>query len=362
MQKETEYRTFEELIDTVSIDLKGIDWENIVEPIELIGVAERINAEFGLKISPKVDRCLMIENGRAKLPVGFHAMNTAWLLQDELEKRGINSSQKTYIEELIDNLQTAQALVNEVYSGVRKTEIQTVISHLPKGLSIIKHKLNTDNIIVQAITDADEILVFDFTAPNNCDIVINNQSNRAFLNVKFTVAGGTNFSEVNAFNAVVEDQKVTVTSKTSETVYGNPEQIEFVSAKFHGAPKETMPVFNRPIAYIKKGWVYLPGVVNGLLRISYSSKMENEDGEYLVLLHPLVNDYYDYSIKERIFENLIMAGHSEFGQRHQLMAMKAEQNKMRANGYVSTPDFGEMRRTHRFNRARAYNKYYKNQR
>lgn len=360
MKKETQYRTFQELIDSVSIDLKGIDWENMIEPIELIKVAERLNTQLGIKIAPSIDRCIQIEKGRAKLPSGFHSMNTAWLLQDVLEKRGIDAIQKTYVDTLVENLQTAQDLVNAVYSGIRKTQFQTVITSLAKGVNVVKHTLNTDDILVQALSENDEILLFSFSAPNNCDIIINNESNRDFNNVKITVATGKSFSDVDNLNTVVSENTVTVTSRHQAVVYGNPEQIELVNPRFHQAPQLVMGVTNRRVGYIKNGWIAIPSVRSGLLRLNYKSLMENENGDYIVLDHPLVNDYYEYSIKERIFENLVLAGHVEYSQRMQMMAMKAEQNKLTANGYTSTPDFAEMKRAHTFNRARAYHKFYRN--
>lgn len=362
MNKETQYRTLTELIDSAAIDIKGIDWENMIEPIELIKVAERINAELGLKINPNIDRCLTLTNGKAKLPAGFYSMNTGWLLQDILETKNIDRTMKTYAEDLIDNLHTAQALLNEVYAGVRNTQIQMITTTLNQGINVIKHNLKTHKIVVQARTENDEIIVMDFQTPNDCDIIVNNQSNQVFSNVTLTVVGDKAFSDVQELNAVVSENQIKVEKDSQEVTYANPIQLEFVKARLHGSPTETFSVFGRPLAYLKNGHVVVPGASEGLLRINYQSKMENEDGEYVVLDHPLVNDYYEYSIKERIFENLVLAGHPEFAQRMQLSGQKAELNKIQANGYVSTPDFSEMKRTHRLNRARGYNKFYRNQR
>lgn len=362
MNKETQYRTLDELLDSVTIDLKGIDWENMVEPIELIKVAERINAELGVSVSPRIDRCLDLKNGVAKLPTGFHAMNNVWLLQDVLETKGIDRTMKTYAEELVDNLQTAQELINKVYSGVRRTQIQTITTTLNKGINTIKHKLKTNKVVVQAVTVEDEILIFDFDAPNDCDVIINNEANQIFENVTLTIVAGSAFSDVESLEAEISKNTIKVNTGSHEIVYGNPEQLELVKPLMHGSPTETFSVFGRRIAYLKNNCIHVPGVKDGILRISYTSKMENEEGEYIVLDHPLVNDYYEYSIKERLFENLVMAGHPEYAQRMQLAGQKAEMNKIQANGYVNTPDFAELKRNHRMQRARTYHKYYRNQR
>ena len=48
--KELKYRRFDELMDEIYIDLPSFTREGMVEPGQLVKVAQRVNYELGLKI------------------------------------------------------------------------------------------------------------------------------------------------------------------------------------------------------------------------------------------------------------------------------------------------------------------------
>ena len=58
-------------------------------------------------------------------------------------------------------------------------------------------------------------------------------------------------------------------------------------------------------AYIKDGWLYT-SFETGKVYLNYQGMMEDCDGNLLVPEHPLLNEYYEYALKQRILENLIM--------------------------------------------------------
>ena len=362
MNTEHKFRTLSELIDSATLDIRGIDWENHVEPAELIKVAERINAEFSLKKLMGRDRCFPVEHGRAKLPAGFSSVSEAWFADEINSIKQINPKTQTYIEYLIDSLAKAREVVNSVYSGVRKTEMEILTIDLPRGINVIKHTLASEEIQLQAKTSDGEVLLFDFTTPNNCDIVIDNQANQDFTGVELTVVAAEVYSDVKSLNAQIEAESIKVSSRVSEKEYVNVCKVEMIPPVHFGPRHDSLTQNGRVAAYLKNGWIYFPGKNEGLVRLTYVSEMENEEGEYITLDHPLVNDYYEYAIKERIFENLLLAGHSQYSQRYDLMRQKKAENKLVANGYVNTPGYREMKRAHRKNRAKSYHKYYRNQR
>lgn len=91
--------------------------------------------------------------------------------------------------------------------------------------------------------------------------------------------------------------------------------------------------------------------------ISYDSLMEDDEGNLLVLDHPLVNEFYEYALKERIYENLFMAG--ELVQNHlQLSAQKLRGARNNALTFINTPDFEELLQNWRMNRKAMYHNYY----
>ena len=77
--KELKYRRFDELMDEIYIDLPSFTREGMVEPGQLIKVAQRVNYELGLKIHGTKETILDIEHGKAKLPADFYILNFATL-------------------------------------------------------------------------------------------------------------------------------------------------------------------------------------------------------------------------------------------------------------------------------------------
>jgi hypothetical protein len=86
--------------------------------------------------------------------------------------------------------------------------------------------------------------------------------------------------------------------------------------------------------------------------------MEDDDGNLLVLDHPYCNEYYEYAIKQRIFENLLMSGETNIATHLQLMSTQLRAARNNALGFINTPDFGEMKRTWEMNRKAQYSNYY----
>ena len=79
MKTELKYRTFDQLLGEVSTDFKMYNNEGLIEPAELIKVAQRVNYDLGLRIHKTKETVLEIEKGKAKLPGDFYVLNTAVL-------------------------------------------------------------------------------------------------------------------------------------------------------------------------------------------------------------------------------------------------------------------------------------------
>ena len=71
------YRTFNQLLDDVSIDFSTQAHEGMIEPQQLIKVATRVNYDLGLKIHRTKEYVLEVEHKKAKLPEDFKYMNYA---------------------------------------------------------------------------------------------------------------------------------------------------------------------------------------------------------------------------------------------------------------------------------------------
>ena len=75
MNTELKYRTFDELLSEVGTDFVMYNNENLIEPAQLIKVAQRVNYDLGLKINGTKETTLELCHGKVKLPDDFYVMN-----------------------------------------------------------------------------------------------------------------------------------------------------------------------------------------------------------------------------------------------------------------------------------------------
>ena len=111
-------------------------------------------------------------------------------------------------------------------------------------------------------------------------------------------------------------------------------------------------------AFIRDGYIYTP-FKTGELYINYEGMMEDKDGNLLVLEHPMINEYYEYAMKERILEILMGNLETVNGNFVQRIDQKLRLAKNAAKSIVNTPDFAELKQVWAMNRKAMFNKYYK---
>jgi hypothetical protein len=73
--------------------------------------------------------------------------------------------------------------------------------------------------------------------------------------------------------------------------------------------------------------------------------------------HELINDYYEYALKSRLLENLLMNG-EDVTAKIQLIEARLRTARNAALGVVNTPNFQEMYKLWWTNRRSQYSKYY----
>lgn len=95
MKTELKYRTFDQLMGEVSTDFRVYNNEGLIEPAELIKVAQRVNYDLGLRIHKTKETILEIEKGKAKLPGDFYVLNSAVLCgKYKIQKPVIQGTQR----------------------------------------------------------------------------------------------------------------------------------------------------------------------------------------------------------------------------------------------------------------------------
>lgn len=72
------YRTFNQLMEDVSVDFSNYALEGMIEPAQLIKVATRVNYDLGLKIHRTKEVVIDIEHGKGQMPMDFQYLNYAF--------------------------------------------------------------------------------------------------------------------------------------------------------------------------------------------------------------------------------------------------------------------------------------------
>lgn len=361
MLTETQYRSFDDLLDSVKIDLRTFDLEGMIDSQQLIKVAMRVNYELGLKINPSRSKALEVYKGKAKLPLDFYVLNFALLCEGH-NNCELTQNQKTYTQGIKDGIVMAQTSFNGNNNSNMKQF--TVTTDIVVGSTIITHMLNTTNIIIQAFAPDNTMLSFNVDISNPNNITIYNESEVTIENVKIVIIGGTSGTGGTGGNCI-SAELINDCNKSKVITYNTfgkrDEYNLLVSMKMEKSKAVSGDCLNltssSPYAAALRNNFLVTNFDEGLVYINYQSLMEDDDGNLLVMDHPLANEYYEYALKQRIYENLFMNGEN-VANYLQLVEQKLRVARNNALSFINTPDFNEMRKTWEMNRKAQYSLYY----
>lgn len=287
MNTELKYRTFDELLQEVSTDFVMYNNEGLIEPGQLIKVAQRVSYDLGLRINSTKEKILDVENKKVKLPSDFYVLNYAYLC---------SSFKVTY--------------------------------RTPSG----RH---TENMVMGiGPTIEEDPCPKCYKPPTDC-----------CCEATYTQECQNGES---IYVQVVEKRK------TETRIYDTFDRVKIATDT--GRTDALNNVHDGVTIYIKNNFIYT-NIESGRLFISYQGALEDSEGNLLVLDHPLINEYYEYAIKQRILENLFMNG-EDVGQRMQLVEQRLRAARNNALSIVNTPDFAEFKRNWELNRKAMYHRYY----
>ena len=371
MKTELQYKTFEELLDSVKIDIRGFDLEGMIDDQQLIKVAQRINYELGLRINPDKSRVIQIEKGRAKLPSDFYVLNFA-LVCDRLNnymEYPVQWSYKTYDQGVHDGKVEAETLFK-----TKMVNQYNEVTDIAPGPNNINHCLGTRYVIVQAFSPDNTVFTFDLNIVDENNIEIISDLPGTETDVTIIVMGAQakcpapqicqntcTVEETPKDSCGIEESsdKCAVVAGWRNGVryeYKNLSRLRIIKNKSVSPHCININSVHPMTAWLKNGFIET-NFEEGDMYISYDSHMEDDEGNLLVLDHPIVNEFYEYALKERIYENLFMAG--EPVQNYlQLSAQKLRMARNNALSFINTPDFEEMLQNWRMNRKAMYHNYY----
>lgn len=328
------YRTFDQLLDSVRIDFTQYDLTNYIEPQQLIKVAKRVNYDLGLRVMMTKEAILEVHKGRVKLPDDFFVLNYALLCSSftltQIMPQGTN------IQEIpIGGLPLQNGCAVTPYQETNP--VINICTNGPVNCQTCYQPVSTCGCATPQIPTACSSGDFNPLIPfgDNCI-----KPRRVFMNCK-----GECYELV---------QMVNTTSYQSCTqlipikILENPETIDC------GCPNLYVNASNT--AWIQDGWIFT-NFDCGKLYISYQGQLEDDDGNLLVPDHDEINEYYEYAIKQRILENLIM-NDEPVGKKLELVEMRLRAARNYALSIVNTPNFAEMKAVWQMNRKAQYTKYY----
>lgn len=317
------YRTFDQLLEDVTIDLHTFALENMIEPQQLIKLARKLNYELGLRLNQTKEAILDVTHHKVKLPDDFYTFNFGMICGDFKEIVGYDgiaggtNIQEVPYREFPSTVDTcAPATVN------CRTCNSNPCNHTAAC------ELNCP--IVDPIPTA-----FDPINPTGNTCI----APRVFMNCK-----GEKYELIQVVNSSVTRSYKALRQLRMKT----SQEIECDCPNLY---------YNTP----DQGWIKY-GFLNttfetGKVYLNYQGDMSDDNGNLLVPDHELLNEYYEYALKARILENLFLNG-EDVSQRIQLIEAKLRPARNQAISLVNTPNFKEMEDMWWTNRRAMYGKYY----
>mgnify|MGYP006277422283 CR=1 FL=1 len=299
MNTELKYRTFTQLLSEVASDFTMYNVESMIDPSQLIKVAQRVNYDLGLRIHGTKEKIIEIENCKAKLPDDFYILNYAMLCgEEEVTKPTITGRQTENV--ILGHCGDCDMPISQCKCKVSySVECKTGEKVFVQIVETRKHEVKTYNRL-------ERIHVSDSSGRSDA---LDNSFMSAYIKNGFMYI---NFGD----------------EYRRESYYSDFPNYGVVDIKF-----------------------------DHRLFISYEGTLEDEEGNLLVLDHPMINEYYEYAIKQRLLENLYMNG-EDVVQRIQLIEQRLKAARNNALSIVNTPDFAEMYTLWQTNRRAQYAKYY----
>lgn len=305
MSSKVNYRTYDQLLSEVIYEFRNFYLEDLINPQEFIKIAKRCNYELGFKIFKTKDDVLEIEKGKTKLPNDFNALNFAYIISEYTVNEVI--PQGTHLESVP---------VSQIYNPGP----------------------NEINLCVTPVVS---------TPPTICGKCLVQKP-------KCTCATAC-VTQVNCKGEeTVLIQKLKYETRTYKNFY--PIRIkDDGNVVSMNCPNKKVQTANS--AYIKNGFIYT-SFQTGKLYINYQGMLEDEEGNLLVPDHDLLNEFYEYAVKQRLLENLIMNGETVSQAQIQLIEQRYRVARNNAMSLVNTPDFRELRAIWETNRKAQYHNYY----
>jgi hypothetical protein len=310
------YRTFDELVADVSTDFRKYKLSDSIFPEDLIKIARKVNYDLGLRINQTREVVIEVEKGKAKLPNDFSILNFALSCGSYKAKQYL--PQGTQVEEKI---------IGKVLPEYQVAPPETV------DLCEVELEPEPCDPCDPCAQCGQE------TACEPCS----------------TCCANPDSCTINCDGELVQLVQ-TLTSETRTFTHTHPIKI-LSNSRDIDCDCPNLYWDSPYTAYIKDGWLYM-SYETGKVYLNYEGLLQNEEGDLLVPDHEFLNEYYEYALKDRILENLIMNDEEMNPNKIQLIKQGLRAARNNALNVVNTPNFAELRDLYQANRNAQHSKFY----
>jgi hypothetical protein len=321
------YRTFDELLASISSDFKKYQLQNLIDPQELIKVAKRVNYDLGLRIHKTKEVILDIEKSKARLPNDFNILDFALVVGEYNIRQYL--PQGTHIEEKIvgkvvpEYQQTPPAVIDLCAAPYQPADCDPLdpcgncydpCAPCPQcGTNMVNGICNPC-----------------CTHPESCTLSCNGDVIQLVQELTYETRY---YSRIYPLRIAENNENVL------NTLCPNSYWDSVMTGE------------------IKDGWLYT-SFPTGKVYLNYQGFLEDKDGNLLVPDHDGLNEYYEYAVKQRIIENLIMNDEEVSQAKIQIIEARYRIARITALSIVNTPNFKELKELYQGNRNAQYQKYY----
>lgn len=302
-----QYKTYDELLAEVMMDFKKWASNGMIDGSELIKVAQKINKRLGNKLRKEKQTILYVEKGRVRLPLDFYKHTAAAMCFD-------------------------YKITQRVPTGSQREILAT-------GNIADSCNVQVGNIPFTGVEPVQQL------TPSVCF----NQCGETYEILETTRSETRRYTHLGKLKIHMGKQMFYQLPKR--------EHYEQSSLQYPAQPHALTHHAHCHEAYIENKFLHT-NFDEGKVYFSYLGDMEDDNGNLIVLDHPLVNDYYEYALKQRIIENLMANGEIIPQNLFQLIEARYKVARVEGESLINMPDFAEMELAHTLNRRAMYNKYY----
>ena len=267
------YRTFDQLLEDVTVDLNTFALENMIEPQQLIKLVKKINYDLGLRVNQTKEVILDVCHGKVKLPDDFYVFNFAFVCGNYEQHVGYGP------------MASGTTIVEVPYQETPST----VDVCAPPTVNC--RTCNSNPCNQTAACDLNFPIVDPI--PTTYD-PLNPYGNtciapRVFMNCK-----GEKWELVQVLN-----------NSGATRVYRDLLPLKMKASQEIECDCPNLYWNTANQGWIKGGFLFTT-FDTGKVYLNYQGQMEDDNGNLMVPDHDLLNEYYEYALKSRIFENLYL--------------------------------------------------------